>query len=112
MELKRRGRPTFAEMANSPSKPTRRQMKDKELLSLLTKIKPHIADSVLAAAKIMRNDQANDENKLRAATILLQQYNDLVMSLYDGKEDIEDDTEKEENAVFSLKVVNNETESE
>lgn len=101
----------IAKMVEEPAKPTRRQMKDKELLSLLMKVKPHIADSILAAAKIMRNDQAQDTNKLRAATILLQQYKELLDALYDAKGEVEDDDTDNDNgssAIFSLKVVNNE----
>lgn len=101
----------IAKMVEEPAKPTRRQMKDKELLSLLMKVKPHIADSIMAAANIMRNEKAQEANRLRAATILLQQYKELIDDLYNGKEEVEEESDDGNfggSAIFSLKVVNNE----
>lgn len=113
MEEVKRGRPKIIDMVNAPQKLTRRQLKDRELLLLLRKIKPHIADSILTAAKIMGDDKAQDANKLRAATLLLQQYKDLVDAVYSGKQDVEEDEDENSHAaIFSLKVVNNESQEE
>lgn len=114
MEEVKRGRPKIIDMVNAPQKLTRRQLKDRELLLLLRKIKPHIADSILTAAKIMGDDKAQDANKLRAATLLLQQYKDLVDAVYSGKQDVEDEDDDNNShaAIFSLKVVNNESQEE
>jgi hypothetical protein len=113
MEEVKRGRPKIIDMVNAPQKLTRRQLKDRELLLLLRKIKPHIADSILTAAKIMGDEKAQDANKLRAATLLLQQYKDLVDAVYSGKQEVEeDDDDNSHGALFSLKVVNNESQEE
>lgn len=113
MEEVKRGRPKIIDMVNAPQKLTRRQLKDRELLLLLRKIKPHIADSILTAAKIMGDDKAQDANKLRAATLLLQQYKDLVDAVYSGKQEVEEDEDENSHAaIFSLKVVNNESQEE
>lgn len=113
MEEVKRGRPKIIDMVNAPQKLTRRQLKDRELLLLLRKIKPHIADSILTAAKIMGDEKAQDANKLRAATLLLQQYKDLVDAVYSGKQDVEEDEDENSHAaIFSLKVVNNESQEE
>lgn len=90
------------------NKPSRRALKDKELLMLLRKIKPLVADSVSTAAKIMRADDASHLNQLKAATLLLDTYRKLTLDMYDGEEDEETPAEEiqgESVPVFSLKVV-------
>lgn len=88
---------------------TNRDVKDAELLMVLRKIRPHVAESILTAAHIMKSEHAKEENKLRAATLILDHYKKLVIDLY-GQDDIDDETEPTEvqpnNApVFSLTVV-------
>lgn len=103
--INRAGRPTDAEREK---KMTKRELKERELLMLLRKIRPHVADSIFKAATIMKNDAAGAQNQLRAATILLDQYRRLTLDLYDG-EDVDGEEPKEiqqENKpVFSLKVI-------
>jgi hypothetical protein len=91
-------------------KPTNRQLREREMLSLLRKLKPLVADSINTAAKIMKSEQAADVNKLKAATILLENYKEMVEELYDKDYDDEGAEEiQQPNApIFSLKVVNNE----
>lgn len=92
-------------------KPSRRALKDKELLMLLRKIKPHVADSVLKAAQIMRADDASHLNQLKAATLLLDTYRKLTIDMYDGEEDEENPAEEVQTdsvPVFSLRVVKDE----
>lgn len=92
-------------------KPTNREMKERELLLLLRKLKPHVADSILTAAKLMKDTKTSETNKLKAAVIILDNYRKLTLDLYaDG---VEEDGEAEEvqtqqdTPVFSLKVIDN-----
>lgn len=88
--------------------PTNRELREKELLMLLRKIKPHVAESVMQASRIMRNEEASHMNQLKAATILLDAYRKLTLDLYSGENEEEEATAviQQENApVFSLKVI-------
>ena len=102
----RHGRPTTAEKVK---KFTKRELRERELLMILRKLRPHVADSIIAAAKIMKNEQALDSNKLKAATILLDNYRKLVLDLYDGEDQEGEGTEvqQENRPLFSLKVIEN-----
>ena len=85
---------------------TRREIRENELLSILRKIKPHVSESIMTAAKIMKSDQAQDSNKLKAAVVLLNAYRDIVGDVYNGVDVDEEGTEVQESApVFSLKIV-------
>lgn len=81
--------------AGRPTRPkdnkvlTNREVKDTELLMLLRKIKPHVSQSILKAAQIMRNDAALHKDQLKAATILLDAYKSTMLELYE-QEDLED----------------------
>lgn len=112
--INRRGRP------KSQPRKTRRDVKDQELISLLRKIKPHLSDSIVTAAKIMRNDQATDSNRLKASVILLNAYKELIDDVYNG-EDPEEEVQNEKDApevqpksgpIFSLKVIGQESDKE
>lgn len=87
---------------------TNRQLRERELLTLLRKLKPHVADAIMAAVNIMGNKEAIDSNKLKAATIILDQYKDVMTKVYDKDydEDEGEATQENSNALFSLKVVN------
>jgi hypothetical protein len=106
-----KGRPTAEERVK---KFTQRELRERELLMILRKIRPHVADSIIAAATIMKNKDAQDGNKLKAATILLDNYRKLVLDLYDGREDEEEGTEvqQENRPLFSLKVISEEDNKE
>ena len=99
------GRPKKENMLD---RPTNRQLKDKELVMLLRKIKPMIADAIVTAADVMKNQEASHQNQLKAATILLDNYRRLVLDLYDGEDEAEAGVEIQQNnaPVFSLKMVN------
>ncbi len=93
-------------------KPTNRELKERELIMLLRKIKPHVADAIVQAAKILKNEEATHQNQLKAAAMLLENYRRLSLDLYGG-EDVADEegTEVQQNnpaTVFSLKVINSE----
>lgn len=100
------GRPKDKDRLDKLSK---RDLKDREFLMILRKIRPHIADSIVTAANIMKNEKAADQNKLKAAAMLLEQYRKLVIDMYDGEDqDEEGDEIQQQNApVFSLKVIDN-----
>ncbi len=92
-------------------KPTNRELKERELVMLLRKIKPHVAEAIMQAANIMKNDEASHQNQLKAATILLDNYRRLTLDMYDGDEQAEEagvEVQQNNAAVFSLKVVNEE----
>jgi hypothetical protein len=85
---------------------SRREIKDQELLSLLRKIKPHLSESIMVAASIMKNKEAAHANQLKAAVILLGAYRELVKDAYSGGDEEETGTEvQEQNPVFSLTVI-------
>jgi hypothetical protein len=95
---------------NLLDKPTNRDLKERELIMLLRKIKPMIADAIATSAKIMKNEEASHQNQLKAATILLDNYRRLVLDVYDVEEaQDEEGTEIQQQnpaPVFSLKVIN------
>ena len=100
--INRNGRPPM----DRSRKLTKREAKNNELLSLLRRIKPHISDSIMTAATIMKSDKAVDANKLKAAVILLNAYKEIVTDVYDGEEDQDEVTKQEDQTpVFSLKIV-------
>ena len=86
---------------------SRRELKSIEMLSLVRKIKPHLSDSIMTAASIMRNKEAGPGNQLKAAVILLNAYKELIGDLYDG-DDEEEGVEIQPNTpVFSLRMIPN-----
>jgi hypothetical protein len=103
-----RGRPRRDSVLD---KPTNRDLKERELIMLLRKIKPHVAKAITAAAKIMENPEAAHQNQLKAATILLDNYRRLTLDIYDGEEKADEEgteVQQQSAAVFSLKVVGEE----
>ncbi len=96
---------------NILDKPTNRALKERELVMLLRKIKPHVAEAIMQAADIMKNKEASHQNQLKAATILLDNYRRLTLDMYDGEEKADDageEIQQNNAAIFSLKVVNEE----
>jgi hypothetical protein len=113
-KINTRGRPI-----TDRSKPkTKRQIKNDEFLSLLRRVKPHMTESINTAVKIMKNEKAADNSRLKAATILLQAYKELVEDVYGGDEpDDENDVPKEvqpanPGVILSMRVVNQDKEDE
>lgn len=103
--------PAHGVVRATPVKITKRQQREKELLSLLRKIKPTVSEAIYTAVKIMRNEEAAHSQQLRAATILLDNYRKLTLDLAGMEEDevdlIEDEVEEvqDNSPVFSLKIV-------
>jgi hypothetical protein len=94
---------------DTTDKPTNRQLKERELVMLLRKIKPHVAEAIVQAANIMKNAEASHQNQLKAATILLDNYRRLTLDMYDGEEQADEagvEVQQNNAAIFSLKVVN------
>ena len=105
--INREGRPVRGD-----KKPTKRELRERELLMLLRKIRPHVADSIYQASKIMKNDQAADQNRLKACTILLDAYRKLTLDLYDSDaldEEGQEIQEQNQNT-FSLKMISGDKE--
>ena len=100
--INRNGRPKKIDLLE---KKTNRELKEKELLMLLRKIKPHVSEAIIQAARIMKNEEASHQNQLKAATVLLDNYRKLTLDLYDGDAEGEG-TEVQENAPsFSLTLL-------
>lgn len=74
--INRAGRPEKAK------KITRREAKDKELLSLARKLKPNIAPSIREALRILNDSEAKDAEKLKASALFLKTYQDVLNQLY------------------------------
>jgi hypothetical protein len=101
--INRNGRPREEDKG---VRPTQRSQRDKELLMLLRKIRPHVAESINSAASIMRNDKAADASRLKACTILMDNYRRLVLDLYDGEDEESAEEIQQQNVpVFSLRVI-------
>jgi hypothetical protein len=103
-----KGRP---KSVNLLEKPTNRELKERELVMLLRKIKPHVAEAIMQAAAIMKNEEASHQNQLKAATILLDNYRRLTLDMYDGEEQADEtgvEVQQHNAPIFSLKVVNEE----
>jgi hypothetical protein len=91
---------------------TRRELKEKEQMSILRKLKPNISQAIVVAAKIMNNEKAAEASRLKACTIILENYKELVGEVYDGQDDedgelIQDNTPK---TAFSLVMLPAKTE--
>ena len=111
--INRTGRPTIAEKMiqdrEAGKAMSRRSLMDRELLMLLRKLKPHVAESVMTAAHIMQNEEASHQNKLKAAVIILDNYRKLVVDVYGTEVEEEPEEIQQNNApVFSLTVIGQE----
>ena len=89
---------------------SRRELKSLELLSLVRKIKPHLSDSIMTAATIMRNKESGAANQLKAAVILLNAYKELIGDLYDGDDEEEGQEIQPNTPTFSLRMLPSEPE--
>lgn len=97
----------------SPKKMTKRELKEKELISLVRKVKPHVALAISQAVAILGNKEAAHANQLKAAVMILTQYRELVKDIYDVEDENEEGVEIQPNTpVFSLRMVNTEPREE
>lgn len=89
---------------------TNRQIREREFLSLLRKLKPHVAESIKTAVEIMGCKDASDVNKLKAATIILAEYKSALGETYNKDYDEAEGTEVQPTTkatIFSLTMVKN-----
>ena len=100
--INRNGRPKKIDLLE---KKTNRELKEKELLMLLRKIKPHVSEAIIQAARIMKNEEASHQNQLKAATVLLDNYRKLTLDLYDGDQEAEGIEVQENAPSFSLTLL-------
>ena len=71
------------------SKLTRREIKEKEQMSILRKLKPHLSQAIITASKIMNDPNAAEAPRLKACTIILDNYKQLITEVYDGDDSSE-----------------------
>ncbi len=99
---------------------TRREAKDKEMLTLARKLKPGAQVALKEALKILNNDKASEAAKLKAAEIYLKYFHLTVNTLYapsaadeiPESETKVEDVQPDNRPVFSLKILNTEAEPE
>ena len=95
---------------------TRREAKDKEMLTLARKLKPGAQVALKEALKILNNDKASEAAKLKAAEIYLKYFHLTVDKLYQpsGADELPEDqvevtdVQPDNRPVFSLKILNTE----
>lgn len=94
---------------------TRREAKDKELLSLARKWKPHVSTAMKEVIRILENENASESNKLKAAAFWVKTYQDLMNEIYAASRGDEpqesdlqiQDVQPDSRPVFSLRMVSN-----
>ena len=99
---------------------TRREAKDKEMLTLARKLKPGAQVALKEALKILNNDKASEAAKLKAAEIYLKYFHLTVDKLYQpsGADELPEsetrveDVQPDIRPVFSLKIIQNSEEQE
>lgn len=65
------------------NKYTAKELKQKEVMSLLRKLKPLMSKSIGVASNIIDDKDATESGKLRSAALLLGFYKDLLKEAYD-----------------------------
>ncbi len=92
-------------------KPSAKKIKEKELVGLLRRLKPNLALAIATVVSTMKNEDATEAGKLKAAALMLTYYKQLIESTYDI--DIvpdtdgqgADDVDAAKAPVFSMKVI-------
>lgn len=110
--VNRRGRP----LKGQEKKITRREAKDKEMLTLARKLKPGAQIALREALKILNNEAATENAKLKAAQIYLKYFTLVVDKLYEasGKDELPEsesnveDVQPQQPVQFSLHVLKKE----
>ena len=93
---------------------TNKEIRHNEMMTLLRKFRPHVAKAVMTAVNVMGKEDLAETTKLKAAVIILDNYKQLVGTVYDKDYD-EDEGEaisEQSQPVFSLKMINNDEPSE
>lgn len=92
---------------------TRREAKDKEMLTLARKLKPGAQVALKEALKILNNDKASEAAKLKAAEIYLKYFHLTVNTLYapsaadeiPESETKVEDVQPDNRPIFSLRMI-------
>jgi hypothetical protein len=105
-----KGDPNIKKVAEPKEKKklSRREIREKDLLNLLRKFRPHVSEAILTASRVMKAPTSTEAGKLKAAVIILDNYKELVDNVYDGEdadESGEEIQEQKQSTVFSLRVV-------
>ena len=90
-------------------KPTNRSLRNDAFLRMVRQFKPLQAKALAAAVGIIDNKEAQDANKLKAASLIIATYKELLKDLYDYRyDDQEAEPMQEENnkPIFSLTMIN------
>ena len=97
------GRPKVPQL----SKLTNRQIREKELLNLCRKFKPHLTKAVKTFTDILENPDSSETNKLKAAVFITQFYKEIIKDTFDYRYDNDQgkDVQEDNKPVFSLKMI-------
>lgn len=110
--INRQGRPKEEDR----KKVTRRSLRDKELMQLARKLRPHQSAAIMEAVRIMGNKEATDANKLKAVAFLSDTYRKLITEIYEGEPEDDSNGKADEpteiqpqdnRPVFSLRMIEN-----
>lgn len=107
--INRRGRP----LKGDEKTLTRREAKDKEMLTLARKLKPGAQVALKEALKILNDPKASEAGKLKAADIYLKYFQLTMDKLYaasapgevDESETKVEDVQPDNRPVFSLRMI-------
>ena len=108
-KINTKGRPLVEE--ETEKKLTNRQKRERELMVLARKFKPLQAVAIATSAKIMQNNQASDQNRLKASALIISVYQELLKDVYskeyDESTDVQEIQPANKGAIFSLTMVKN-----
>jgi hypothetical protein len=98
---------------SSEKKLTKRELLEKEQMAILRKLRPHLSSAIVVAAKIMNDPKAAEAPRLKACTIILDNYKQLVGEVYEGSEDDEGEEVQpnQPKTLFSLHMLPTPTEA-
>lgn len=86
---------------------TNRERREDTLLELVRKFRPLQTKAIQSVVSILDNKEASDMNKIKAASLVIMTYKDLVKDLYNKDYDSEEAEAIQENnaPIFSLRMV-------
>jgi hypothetical protein len=98
--------------APKPDTPiTNIQVRNRELISLLRKVKPLLSVSIKTAFEIVQDEDSKDVDRLKASALIIGLYKDLVKDVYDkdyDEKEVEEEIQPVNKApIFSLTMVKN-----
>lgn len=111
--INRNGRPK-TKVGKDGEKKSNKQLRLEAMMQFARLLRPHLAKAVGAAAKILGNEEASDQNKLKAAAFVATEYRSLIKDIYDLRYDEDDGEELQQKpgTVFSLKIIDGEENKE